>query len=128
MGFGQLGQVDPSAIDNTTGLTYGQEQLACPGVWDAPTGTCNATAIGPSATCMPQGWFGPLAPGQSYCAAPTTTTTPATTGPNPGATAAACPSGATCSIVPGVPNTNIYFAVAAIASLFFFATAMGGHR
>lgn len=32
----------------------------------------------------------------------------------------ACPAGATCSIVPGIPNTNIYLAVAAIAAGFLF--------
>ena len=90
--------------------------------------TDGTSQVDPASVCMPQGWYGPLAPGQVMCTAPPTTAAGGSSSPNPAPFPAACPSGATCSIVPGVPNTNIYFAVAAIASLFFFATAMGGHR
>jgi hypothetical protein len=48
LALGHLGQVDSNAVDPATGLTYGQEQLACPGVWNAANGTCNAAAIGPA--------------------------------------------------------------------------------
>jgi hypothetical protein len=69
--------------------------------------------------CMPPTWDGPLAPGQSYCAATTTgTATPA----------AVCPSGSTCSIVPGISDTTIYLAIAAVASMFILATMFGGGK
>jgi hypothetical protein len=53
-------------------------------------------------------------------ACPVSTATPATP--------TACPSGSTCTIVPGIPNSNIYLAVGAVASLFLASTIFGGGR
>ena len=96
-----------------------------------PTGSPILTQDGtslvdPAATCMPQGSYGPLAPGQVYCTS--AATTPAGGAAAAPSTAPVCPSGSTCSIIPGIPNTNIYFAVAAVAAMFFLAMGSGGHR
>jgi hypothetical protein len=62
-------------------------------------------------------------PCQSSGAICTGTATPA---PPP---ATPCPAGSTCSIVPGIPNTNIYLGIGAVVSVFFLVTMFGGgHR
>lgn len=47
-------------------------------------------------TCVPNNVYGPLAPGQNYCSAPSPSVP------------ASCPTGSTCSIIAGVPNTAVY--------------------
>ena len=70
--------------------------------------------------CMDPTFSGPLQLGQSYCV--TSASTPAVS------TTATCPSGSTCTIVPGIPNSNIYLAVGAVVSLFLASTIFGGGR
>lgn len=82
--------------------------------------------IDPASVCMPQGWYGPLAPGQVMCSAPANT--PEGGSNVPAASTAACPAGATCSIIPGIANTSIYLGIAAVVTVFFFAANMGGRR
>ena len=89
--------------------------------------TDGTSQIDPASVCMPQGWYGPLAPGQVMCTASADTAAGGSSSATPAPNPAACPSGATCSIVPGIPNTTIYFAVAAVVGMFFLAS-MGGHR
>jgi hypothetical protein len=44
---------------------------------------------------------------------------------SPAAAIPTCPTGSTCSIVPGIPDTNIYLAVGLVAAGFLF---MGMHK
>jgi hypothetical protein len=55
-----FGQVDPNAVDPSTGFTYAQEQVLCAGsatsTWDSTTGTCvsgqtpqGTSSLGPAA-------------------------------------------------------------------------------
>jgi hypothetical protein len=88
--------------------------------------TDGVSQIDPASVCMPQGWYGPLAPGQVMCSAPANT--PAGGAASTSTSAAVCPVGSTCSFVPGIADTTIYLAVAAVAALFFFAANMGGRR
>lgn len=90
----------------------GQIDVSSPGLIEVPD-TTDSTAI----ACMPAGWDGPLAPGQSWCVASAATPTPAV-----------CPAGATCTIVPGISNNNIYLAIAAVAALFAGMAMFGGHH
>lgn len=54
------------------------------------------TVTAGGAACVPNNVYGPLAPGQNYCSAPSPSVP------------ASCPTGSTCSIIAGVPNTAVY--------------------
>ena len=75
------------------------------------------------------GWLGLGQDSVDVCAADDLSGACQMTGPAPTAaqlaasgvsTAAVCPAGSTCSIVPGISNTTIYLAVGAVAFGFVF--------
>jgi hypothetical protein len=87
------------------------------GIWNPSNNSC---AGGGGSSDCPAGY---ILSGFSCVKAPVTGSSGAAAS---GVTAPICPSGQTCSIIPGIPNTSIYVALAAVAALFLFA--MGGGR
>jgi hypothetical protein len=103
-----------SQVDAALNAIAQSDCLNTPGsIWNPSNNSCQGS--GGSSTC-PTGF---VLSGFACVAAPAGTSATST---------AACPTGSTCSIVPGISNTNIFLAVAAVASMFFVAMAFGGKR
>jgi hypothetical protein len=121
MGMGQY-STDTGVTINTSGV-----QIASPSfVGPCPSGTVMNPQTGACVTgSTPTSYSTPSDMG---CDSGYALSTDPDGNPICYAVVAACPVGATCSIIPGVPNTNLYLGIGAVVSLFILASVFGGHK